>query len=400
MPGTLYSKRIDKDVRLRSYYGKFIFNSHFLIFLTIAAGVFLYTLLGFLQDIEPNVWLDIIASLLISISVFPKFRSLLVQADQIFLPPYEDHMHDYFKRMAAYSLTLGAAQTFIATLIAVILLSVSQDIGTVALIVVYTFIAYVMTLGIRRSAVNSEVPQSGLVISLTIVNFTALMLITVSPFLIIAGVLFMLAVRRYVNHRSFKVIDWAKLVSYEEEQLSKYYRNVSMFTNVKHIDKQFKRRKFLDPLLWQPGREKYNKENMYEFLFYRSFFRDNDLPMIILRLIILLAIVMIWLNQLLLSVIITLFGIYLIILQMSQIYTAQAYLLWPKIWPVKREYIQASYIKYSHKVVFAITLIFSILFVFVHPGYFYLILAFPVWGYVINHIFSKSVYKKERLLSD
>ncbi len=59
------------------------------------------------------------------------------------------------------------------------------------------------------------------------------------------------------------------------------------------------------------------------------------------------GIVMVWIGNLYLSVIIVLFGIYIIVLQMSQIYTAQAYLLWPKVWPVDRRFIQKSYVTYS-----------------------------------------------------
>ena len=139
---------------------------------------------------------------------------------------------------------------------------------------------------------------------------------------------------------------------------------------------------------------------MYEYLFYRSFTRDHDLPMIVLRIMILFFIIMFWISNLYVSLIFSLFGIYIIVLQMSQIYTAQAYLLWPKVWPVKRSYIQDSYIRYSHKVVFIITLIFLFIFIIIHPAQFYLSLIFPIWGYLLNRVYSKSIYKKEEELSD
>lgn len=139
---------------------------------------------------------------------------------------------------------------------------------------------------------------------------------------------------------------------------------------------------------------------MYEYLFKRTFLRDNDLPMIILRLLLIFAVAMVWVDQLMLSVIIILFALYIIVLQMSQLYTAQAYLLWPKIWPVKREYIRESYIRFSHKLIFIISMALAVLFIILHPVYFYIAVIFPLWGYLLNSYFSKSVYKKERLLSD
>src|SRR5699024_105808 len=125
-----------------------------------------------------------------------------------------------------------------------------------------------------------------------------------------------------------------------------------------------------------------------------------DLTMIVLRIIILCFIIMYWIGNLYVSLIFSLFGIYLIVLQMSQIYTAQAYLLWPKVWPVSRTYIQDSYIRYSHKIVFVITLLFAVMFIVTHPAQFIYALAFPLWGYMLNRVLSKSIYKKERELSD
>src|SRR5690625_106015 len=105
---------------------------------------------------------------------------------------------------------------------------------------------------------------------------------------------------------------------------------------------------------------------------------------------------MVWVDQIMFSAIIILFALYIIVLQLSQLYTAQAYLLWPKIWPVKREYIQESYIRFSHKTMLVISLALAILFIVLHPTYFYVAVIFPLWGYFLNSYFSKSVYKKER----
>src|SRR5699024_3784503 len=90
------------------------------------------------------------------------------------------------------------------------------------------------------------------------------------------------------------------------------------------------------------------------------------------------------------SLIFSLFGIYIIVLQMSQIYTAQAYLLWPKVWPVKRSYIQDSYIRYSHKIVFIITLILLFIFIIINLFLFFLsfLLLFIYYLLLLNQLIS------------
>lgn len=400
MKAPLYKARIEDDIKIRGYYGKYIFNSHFLIFLTIAAGVFLYSLLGLLSTMEPTIYLDLIAAIIMSLLLLPKYRSLLKEADVLFLPPYEKNMKKYFSFTRQYSFWLNIGLPIVGLFIAILLLGVGHSIIEMAVFAGMSVILYVMAFIIRKNAINSPVSQNLVIVMLIIIHFISLMMLLQNPFLVIAGLGLIAALYFWINKKQYKNLDWTTLVNYEAVLMQKYYQYVSMFTNVHHISKQYKRRKYFDALLKQPKPGRFNKGHMYEYLFKRTFLRDNDLPMIILRLLLIFSIAMVWVNQLLLSVIIILFALYIIVLQMSQLYTAQAYLLWPKIWPVKREYIQESYIRFSHKVIFIISLALAVLFILLHPIYFYLAVIFPLWGYLLNSYFSKSVYKKERLLSD
>lgn len=400
MKAPLYKSRIEDDIKIRSYYGKYIFNSHFLIFLTIAAGVFLYSLLGILSTMEPTIYLDLIAALIMSVLLLPKYRSLLKEADVLFLPPYEKNMKRYFSYTSQYSFWLNIGLPIVGLVIALLFLSVGHSVVEMGVFAVMAVILYIMALFIRRNAINSPVSQNTVITLLVIIHFISLMLLLQNVFFAAAGLALIAGLYYWINKKQYKNLDWTTLVNYEAALLQKYYQYVSMFTNVRHISKQYKRRKYFDSLLKQPKPGMFNKGHMYEYLFNRTFLRDNDLPMIILRLLLIFTVAMVWVHQLMLSVIIILFGLYIIVLQMSQLYTAQAYLLWPKIWPVKREYIQESYIRFSHKVMLAISLALAALFIILHPPYFYIAVIFPLWGYLLNSYFSKSVYKKERLLSD
>ena len=132
MSNQLFNRRMEEDVKIRSYYGKFIFNSHFLVFLMLASGVFLYSLLGLRETLEPSIYIDLICALLLSFVLLPKYRTLLKEADMLFLPPYEKHMTAYFKRVNIYSLSLGIAVPIIASIIVLILLTVGHGAVTIA----------------------------------------------------------------------------------------------------------------------------------------------------------------------------------------------------------------------------------------------------------------------------
>ena len=60
---------------------------------------------------------------------------------------------------------------------------------------------------------------------------------------------------------------------------------------------------------------------------------EDDAFSIILRLVIIALILMVWLSQPVVSLIIGSLFMYIILLQMSQFYTQQAYGLWPQVWP-------------------------------------------------------------------
>lgn len=400
MKAPLHKSRIEDDIRVRAYYGKYIFNSHFLIFLTIAAGVFLYSLLGMLSMMEPNIYLDIIAALLMSFTLLPKYRPLLKEADVLFLPPYEKHMKRYFSSMDRYSVWLGIYLPAIGLAISLLLLRVGHPGWVMALFAAMSVLLYIMAFLIRRDAVNSPVSQNTVISLLIIIHFASLLSLLIHPAFTILGLLLIGGLYFWVQKKQHKNLDWPKIIDYEASMKQKYYQYVSMFTNVRQASKQYKRRKYFDFLLRRPKAGRFNKDHMYEYLFRRTFLRDNDLPMIILRLLLIFSVVIIWVDQLVLSVIVLLFALYVIVLQMSQLYTAQAYLLWPKIWPVKREYIQDGYIRFSHKMIFMIAVLLAVIFILLHPVYFYIAAVFPLWGYMLNSYFSKNVYKKERLLSD
>lgn len=400
MADKLFKPRMNADIKRRSHYSKFIFNSHFLIFLTLAGGVFLYTLLGVLQKLDPSIWLDMIAALLMSMLLLPAYRSLLKPADGIFLLPYEERMDSYFRDSSRYSLMLGISKVITGAVIALLILMVGHDPLVIALFLLLTVIHYTANFYIKKRSINTQLSRLAVSTVLLFFNMISLILVLQYPLWLALSLMLLFLISKFIKARENRNLDWNAYINHEEVLLNRYFRTVSMFTNVSHIEKQFKRRKYLDPLLWTPKGASFNKERMYEFLFYRTFARDHDLPMIILRLIIIFAVIMVWISNFYLSIVIGLFGVYIIVLQMSQIYSAQAYLLWPKVWPVDRLFIQKSYVTYSHKLVFVISVMFSIIFAVIHPALFYIAIIFPVWGYVTNRIFSRTVYKKEQELSD
>ena len=139
---------------------------------------------------------------------------------------------------------------------------------------------------------------------------------------------------------------WDRMIGVEHRHYTNYYKFVNMFTDVKHLRESAVRRSYLDFILPVPKGKKFNANQMYLYLFIRSFVRGRDAFSIILRLTLIAVILMVWLSNPVVSILIGSLFMYITLLQMSQFYTQQAYGLWPQVWPVPDTIVIKGYEKF------------------------------------------------------
>lgn len=139
---------------------------------------------------------------------------------------------------------------------------------------------------------------------------------------------------------------------------------------------------------------------MYLYLFVRSFVRGKDALSIILRLVIIALVLMIWLSHPLVSIIIGSLFMYIILLQMSQFYTQQAYGLWPQVWPVSDSEVIKGYEKFLYRLMIMIGIIFAITFIIFYMKYFFFAIVFFIVGWLTIRSTIKKLQYQETLLRD
>src|SRR5699024_8373828 len=187
---------------------------------------------------------------------------------------------------------------------------------------------------------------------------------------------------------------------FEQKHRINYYKFVNMFTDVKHIKETAIRRSYLDPFLNTPKRKKFNSNYMYLYLFVRSFVRGKDAFNIILRLVMLALVLMFWLDQPIIVLVIGSLFMYIILLQMAQFYTQQAYGLWPQVWPVTESKVIKGYEEFLRRLMLILGILFTVVYAVVFPiyGYFGLLFFLVGWLTIINVI--KKLKYQETLLRD
>ncbi|MGT2377839.1 ABC transporter permease [Staphylococcus aureus] len=107
-----------------------------------------------------------------------------------------------------------------------------------------------------------------------------------------------------------------------------------MFTDVKHLKESAVRRSYLDIFYQFQRVVNLTLMRCIYFYLFRSFIRGRDAFNIIFRLVIIAVLLMVWLSYPLVTAIIGCLFVYIILLQMAQFYSQQAYGLWPQVWPV------------------------------------------------------------------
>ncbi|MCD8842660.1 ABC transporter permease EcsB [Staphylococcus gallinarum] len=400
----LFIQRKREIAKEKRYYNKFIFNGHFSVFLVILLGAFIMGYAGWLQSIPKHINYALIASVVMAvISIFP-IRTLLKDADRLFLLPFEKHMSEYMKQSISYSYftRIGLQILMIVILFPVFYVLNGQTFGFYVIFAILALLLPLLGLVLKWLWYKYKLESWSL--------YTLLLIIYTSSYYVALGVksiasiaaVFILIGLAFILYKSTDkhLFPWEKLIKIEQQHHMNYYKFVNMFTDVKHLKETAVRRSYLDPLLTTPKQKKFNAQHMYLYLFTRSFARGKDAFHIILRLVVIAIILIIWLQQPVVALIIGSLFMYIILLQMAQFYTQQAYGLWPQVWPVPDSKVIRGYEQFLNRLMFIIGIIFLIVYFIVNPTYGFAGVIFFLVGWLTVRNVVKKLKYQETLLRD
>ncbi|EHJ07774.1 ABC transporter permease EcsB [Staphylococcus simiae] len=400
----LFNKRLKALRKEKMYYNKFIFNGHFMVFLLILLGAFIFGYGEWLQHIPDNVNFALIAAIILGIiSIFP-IRPLLTEADKLFLLPFEKHMTKYMNMSLIYSYF---SKISLSVIILVVMFPLFYQINHKAFIFyVFVIISALLFpyLGLR---LRWQSYQSRF--SLVATNMILLVTYIISYYLLLGPKLYLACVLLLIpvifewilkKVKPQYLYPWERMIAVEQRHHMNYYKFVNMFTDVKHLKESAVRRKYLDVLLNVPKGKKFNSNAMYLFLFKRSFVRGRDAFNIIFRLIIIAVLLMVWLPYTIVTIIIGALFMYLILLQMAQFYSQQAYGLWPQVWPVADSKVIKGYEQFLYRLMIVIGIILSVTFIMTHWILAYAAIVFFIVGWLTIRSIIKKLKYQETLLRD
>ncbi|WP_305752441.1 ABC transporter permease EcsB [Mammaliicoccus sciuri] len=401
---TLYKVRQREEVLEKMNYNKFIFNGHFLIFLTIMIGAFALGYSNWLKDIPQNINYRLIFSVILSIcSIFP-MRTFFREADKLYLLPFEKHLTLYIRKALTYSYF---NRLYLPVVILVIGLPLFYQLmgGKFYLyitVMVLSFIFPILGLMMKWFWLKYGLEIWGINVLLFIVYasgyYTTLKVGALSGLLSIVVLIALIILLENINRGTF--YQWETLIAIEHNHKMNYYKFVNMFTDVKVLNERTVRRRYLDVFLKVPSPKKFNQDYMYKFLFVRSFARGKDAFFIVLRLLIIGLVLIWWIDQPVISAILGALIMYLLILQLSQFYKQQAYGLWPQVWPVSEGQVVKGYHQFLINIMLVLGIILSIIYILKFVTTIYFVILFFIVGWLTIDSSIKKIKKHQELLRD
>lgn len=323
----LWHKRLRYFINELGKYGRLIFNDHFSIVLVILmgfGGFFYKEQLTQLQALEPaTVRIPLLAAVVfLLVIVFNIGRPIWLtrDPDKSYLFAQGKAWHNYWLRGLSLGLVLPAfllvgMVILVAPFLALVSAWQLTDLWLlVALLVLLKAVSYLfLYLNLFRVGFGVNAMQhNGFV---AIVLFTSFVLPAPIHQLWLAGIvsgLLILALWR-MRQRSAQMMQFNDVLEQEALRESTFYKWVSIFADVPHLQPSIKRRAFLDASIEWLSKK---MPNRYSYLYLRVLFRNNAYSGIWVRVMLFIAVLILLTEHVYLAVGLGIMGYILTIVQL------------------------------------------------------------------------------------
>jgi ABC-2 type transport system permease protein len=361
----IWKTRLNHHINETRSYLKYMLNDHLLfVFIFLAAGGAL-TYSKWLETLSPNFPAILIMTITFSFIVLTSnVRTLLIEADMVFLLPMEHKLKNYFQKAFSYSL-ISQSFVIIVTIIlfAPLYFKVAPVNGRVLLVsLILLIIVKYWNLRISWKMgyyTDSSAKWSDILVRFAI-NACVIFFIFSQQYIFVL-ILFLIMAGYDVYFSKLvlpKAIKWDQLIKKEEEKKQSFYKIANLFTDIPKLKKRAKRRKYLD---WVLKQVTYNQENVYEYLYTRALLRSGDYFGIVIRLTIIGSVVLTFINeQLVGNVIVVIVFTFLTGIQIMSLYKHFELLELPNLYPNAEKNKLSSFVKVIYRSLLAQTIIFAI----------------------------------------
>ena len=345
----LWRERFSLFLQELQKYLQYIFNGHLVFVLVIGLGGLAYYYSEWVKTLDASFPAAFLLAVIISLPLTSSpIYTLLKEPDMFFLLPVEKKLKLYFAKGLRISFVFQSyiLLMFLAAAMPLYAAVENGKFSDFFWIFIVLLIAKYLNLKIRWSILHFQEKRVIVVDSIVryCVNAVLIYVTLTSVSLVFTIVLLVILLGLTVYFQKAtqdKLLKWEQLIALENKRMHSFYRFANMFTDVPHLKKKNKRRKWLDPLL---SFITYDQKNTYHYLYARTFLRSGDYFGLYIRLTVIGIVVLLSLSSLLPQLIGTGLFVYMTGFQLIMIRKQHDYMFWHDLYPMhtskKNEAIQ------------------------------------------------------------
>lgn len=279
---TLWTSRVQEFYRkMYGYYS--IIGANVIYSFMIISIVFIYYFNLFLQWIPPQIPVEVILSLFITLILLPtKVRTFIKRPDIVFLLSLEWNLKSYFIRSLAYSFVIDAIK-----LLSIIIILISLFLQTTNInLLIFIFILGIVFYNILMKWTEQWLENQVQFVFHRLIRVLSTYLMCYFVFksdwvfeLILMSLCFSFLIYFIGKKRT---VNWDWLISEEESALLGNYKFINYFIDVPNLKRSFRKRRFLTMIVKRCI--SYSQSSTFIYLYSHLFVRYNDYFYLYLRL--------------------------------------------------------------------------------------------------------------------
>ncbi|WP_027409023.1 ABC transporter permease [Anoxybacteroides tepidamans] len=274
----LWNQRFVRYIREMRRYLRYILNPHLLYVLLIAVGAGAFVYQRWVKALPPYFPYAIVGAVILSLLLtYSPVRTFFQEPDLVFLLPAEKQLRPYIQRSFLFSMAVHAYILIVALLV---IAPLHLKFSTLPLWQLWAMLLLVKTWNMFISWKEHYFAESGIhylgtMARLLINGAWVYFVLTAASLLFLLSLIIMMVVLSlyFVRATKRKGMAWERVIQQEDRAKLAFYRLANAFTDVPHLKKRAKRRRWLDGLLAFISPK---QENTFYYLYVRTFLRAGD----------------------------------------------------------------------------------------------------------------------------
>ncbi|MBD8003794.1 ABC transporter permease [Bacillus norwichensis] len=339
----LWPERLQEFIKEMRRYFKYMFNDHMKFVLIFGGGAVIYYYSQWVKQLTPDFPISLVMSLVLAffLTVSP-IITLLKEGDMVFLLPLERDLSGYFKKGMKLSFIIQAYLLLFVLAALMPMYFKATGAGLASFLYLFGLLLLLKYWNLRIHWDAMKTMDQGTQIADPLIRFilnaSGLYLIVekASWWFLVAILLIMVAFALFMRASvKNKLLKWELLIEKEQGRMQMFYRMANMFTDVPHLKSKVRRRKWLDPVFHFIS---FGDKNTFRYLYSRTLVRTSEYSGLIVRLTLIAAVILAFVNNLYVAIGVSLIFLYLTGFQLIPIFKRHDAKVWIHLYPVPSLY--------------------------------------------------------------